>query len=244
MCGIAGILNLTEGPPPSQDQVQRMLAQIRHRGPDEFGLYLDDRVAMGNARLSIIDLSGGQQPITNEDKTLWIVFNGEIFNYLELRPELEKCGHRFTTNSDTEVLLHAYEEYGAACLERLNGQFAFAIWNTKDRSLFLARDRLGVRPLFYTIQNGRLIFGSEIKAVLADDRVPVAIDPLVLKQVFTFWAPLAPRSIFRGIDQLPPGHYMEVRGTETIIRSYWEPTFPPADDAGSAKKTEGEFIEE
>jgi len=244
MCGIAGILNLTEGSPPTQEQVQNMLAQIRHRGPDEFGVYLDDRVGLGNARLSIIDLSGGQQPVTNEDKTLWIVFNGEIFNYVELRPELEARGHRFTTNSDTEVLLHAYEEFGPACLERLNGQFAFAIWNTKDRSLFLARDRLGVRPLFYTIQNGRLLFGSEIKAILADSRVPIAIDPLVLDQVFTFWSPLAPRSIFRGIDQLPPGHSMRVCGGETIVRSYWEPTFPTYGDNTPPSKTENEYLEE
>jgi asparagine synthase (glutamine-hydrolysing) len=221
-----------------------MLAQIRHRGPDEFGLYLDDHIGLGNARLSIIDLSGGQQPVTNEDKTLWIVFNGEIFNYVELRPELEARGHRFTTNSDTEVLLHAYEEFGPGCLERLNGQFAFAIWNTKDRSLFLARDRLGVRPLFYTIQNGRLLFGSEIKAILADSRVPVAIDPLVLDQVFTFWSPLAPRSIFRGIDQLPPGHSMRVCGGETIIRSYWGPSFPASDDTTPTAKTEDEYLEE
>ncbi len=244
MCGIAGILNLTEGPPPSRDLVERMLAQIRHRGPDEFGLYLDDQIGIGNARLSIIDLSGGQQPITNEDATLWIVFNGEIFNYVELRPELEARGHRFATHSDTEVLLHAYEEYGPACLEKLNGQFAFAIWNTKDRSLFLARDRLGVRPLFYTHQNNRLIFGSEIKALLADRSLSAVIDPVVLDQVFTFWSPLAPRSIFRGIDQLPPGHYMQVRDGQLTIHSYWEPSFPEHGKFGTARKTENEYLEE
>jgi asparagine synthase (glutamine-hydrolysing) len=243
MCGIAGILNLSEASPPSQDLLQGMLAQIRHRGPDEFGLYLDDRVALGNARLSIIDLSGGQQPVANEDQTLWIVFNGEIFNYVELRPELEARGHRFSTNSDTEVLLHAYEEYGPACLARLNGQFAFAVWNTKDRSLFIARDRLGVRPLFYTQHAGRLLFGSEIKAIFADRSVPTEIDPAVLDQVFTFWSPLAPRSIFRGIEQLPPGHYLEARNGTISIHNYWKPAFPDA-HAAYSERTEPEYLEE
>jgi asparagine synthase (glutamine-hydrolysing) len=157
MCGIAGKLNLAynSAPIPEKD-LRQMLAMIRHRGPDQFGIYLDGPVGLGNARLSIIDLSTGQQPIPNEDGTMWIVFNGEIFNYVELRPQLEARGHKFTTHSDTEVLLHAYEEWGPQCLERLNGQFVFAIWDTKDQSLFLARDRLGVRPLFYTKSGGHL----------------------------------------------------------------------------------------
>ena len=167
MCGIAGIVNIDSREPVAEADLRQMLALIRHRGPDEFGIYLDGPVGLGSARLSIIDLSSGQQPIPNGDGSLWIVFNGEIFNYLELRPELAARGHRFRTTSDTEVLLHAYEEFGPGCLDRLNGQFAFAVWNRRDQSLFLARDRLGVRPLFYTQQGGRLVFGSEIKAVLA-----------------------------------------------------------------------------
>src|SRR5512136_195230 len=166
MCGIVGTLNLTEAAPIQEATLRQMLAMLRHRGPDQFGIYLDSHVGLGNARLSIIDLSSGQQPITNEDKTLWIVFNGEIFNYVELRPELQARGHRFATNSDTEVILHLFEEHGPKCLERLNGQFAFAIWNTRDKSLFLARDRLGVRPVFYAHQEGRLLVASEIKAIL------------------------------------------------------------------------------
>lgn len=245
MCGIAGILNLSDRPsPPTEELVSSMLAQIRHRGPDEFGIYLDKLIGIGNARLSIIDLGGGQQPISNEDGTLWIVFNGEIFNYVELRPELEARGHRFATNSDTEVLLHAFEEYGPKCLERLNGQFAFAVWNTRERSLFLARDRLGVRPLFYTESGGRLVFGSEIKALLADKSVAVEIDPVVLDQVFTFWSPLAPRSIFKGINQLPPGHFMQVRGGELSIRSYWEPQFPSADEPVKTANNESALLEQ
>ena len=138
MCGIVGILNLADGAPVQEQVLRQMLAMIRHRGPDQFGIYLEDQVGLGNARLSIIDLKHGQQPIPNEDETLWIVFNGEIFNYPELRPELEQRGHRFATNCDTETILHVYEEFGPDCLQRLNGQFAIAIWDTRDRSLFLA----------------------------------------------------------------------------------------------------------
>ena len=154
MCAIAGILNLAEAPSPSEAALRQMLAMVRHRGPDQFGVYLSDEVALGNARLSIVDLSGGQQPITNEDESLWIVFNGEIFNHVELRTDLEAKGHQFATHSDTEVILHLYEEYGADCLHRLNGDFAIAIWNENDHSLLLARDRVGVRPLFYTQAGG------------------------------------------------------------------------------------------
>src|SRR5512133_1713745 len=167
MCGIVGVLSLENADPVPESMIRQMLGMIRHRGPDEFGIYLGGAAALGNARLSIIDLSGGQQPIANEDESLWIVFNGEIFNYLELRPKLEARGHQFATSSDTEVLLHMYEEYGPACLDHLNGQFAFAVWNTREQSLFLARDRLGVRPLFYTIKQGKLVFASEIKSILS-----------------------------------------------------------------------------
>jgi asparagine synthase (glutamine-hydrolysing) len=228
MCGIAGIFNLQSKESVAETDLRQMLAMIRHRGPDEFGIYLDGPVGLGNARLSVIDLSGGQQPIPNEDGTLWIVFNGEIFNYVELRPELEDRGHRFTTTSDTEVLLHAYEEWGPQCLGRLNGQFAFAVWNAREQTLFLARDRLGVRPLFYTINDGDLIFGSEIKAILSDRRVRAEIDPTVLDQVFTFWGPLTPRTIFRDIFELPPGHYLEAGEGKTSIKSYWQINFASA----------------
>ena len=207
MCGIAGILNLENREPVVEREIRQMLAMIRHRGPDEFGIYLDGhQVGLGNARLSIIDLSTGQQPICNEDSTLWIVFNGEIFNYVELRPELEAKGHIFSTTSDTEVLLHSYEEWGEKCTERLNGQFAFAIWNTREKSVFMARDRIGVRPLFYTVSNGALIFGSEIKAILATGRVKAQVDPQRLEQIFTYWCPLSPGTVFSGIYEVPPGH--------------------------------------
>jgi len=219
-----------------------MLGSIRHRGPDQFGIYLDDHVGLGNARLSIIDLGGGQQPIRNEDGSLWIVFNGEIFNYVELRPELEARGHRFTTNSDTEVLLHLFEEYGPQCLSRLNGQFAFAVWNSREQSLFVARDRLGVRPVFYTQQLGRVILGSEIKSILATGLVSAEIDPAVLAEVFTYWSPLSPRTIFKGILELPPGHYLQVTAGCLTIKPYWQPEFP--EDAKEAAARDSRLVTE
>jgi asparagine synthase (glutamine-hydrolysing) len=206
-----------------------MLAMIRHRGPDQFGIYLDDRVGMGSARLSIIDLSGGQQPIANEDGTLWIVFNGEIFNYVEIRPDLESRGHRFSTQSDTEVLLHLYEDYGPECLKYLNGQFAIAIWDTRTQTLFLARDRLGIRPLFYTLVGGVLIFGSEIKAILAHPFARAEIDPIALDQVFTFWSTLSPLTIFKGILQIPAGHYLMAKNDQVQVLRYWDIHFPESD---------------
>jgi asparagine synthase (glutamine-hydrolysing) len=226
MCGIVGTLNLTRQQPVEEANLRQMLAMIRHRGPDEFGIYLDANVGLGNARLSIIDLASGQQPITNEDETLWIVYNGEIFNYIELRPELEARGHRFATNTDTEVILHLYEDYGPACLDHLNGQFAIAIWDSRCRRLFLARDRIGIRPLHYAQRGGVLLFASEIKALLADPRLSAEIDPISLDQVFTFWSPLSPRTILRDVFEVPPGHYLIAQDGYIEIHRYWGVQFP------------------
>lgn len=232
MCGIVGLLNLTQNPLIEPDQINSMLGMIRHRGPDEFGSYLfqdaQDGVALGSARLSIIDLGGGQQPISNEDGSLWIVFNGEIFNYVELRPLLEAAGHQFRTDSDTEVILHAYEEYGPDCVHQFNGQFVFAIWDEQKRQLFIGRDRVGIRPLYYTICQGVLLFASEMKALLADERVTAVIDPVTLDQIFTFWSPIAPRTIFKEILTLPPGHSLTAGHGRIDIAPYWQPTFPAA----------------
>jgi asparagine synthase (glutamine-hydrolysing) len=226
MCGIAGTLNLTPQQPVEERHLRQMLAMLRHRGPDEFGIYLDDQVGLGSARLSIIDLSTGRQPIGNEDGNLWIVFNGEIFNYIELRPELETRGHRFTTQSDTEVILHLYEEYGPSCLQYLNGQFAFAIWNRREQSLFLARDRVGILPLFYTVRSNKLIFGSEIKALLAHPDVDAVLDPAALDQIFTYWSTLSPRTAFKDIVDVPPGHYLMARKDAITKTAYWQLEFP------------------
>jgi asparagine synthase (glutamine-hydrolysing) len=159
VCGICGVLNLTASNRTEKTVIQQMLEMVRHRGPDGIGIYSDENISLGNARLSIIDLDTGDQPISNEDETVWIVLNGEIFNYIELRQDLERRGHLFKTKSDTETLLHAYEEFGVNCLERLNGQFSFAIWDNVNHSLFLARDRLGITPLFYYIQEKKKILG-------------------------------------------------------------------------------------
>ena len=226
MCGITGILEWSQDKRPNIHVLRQMLKILQHRGPDEFGIYLDKYAGLGSARLSIIDLSTGQQPIANEDQTLWIVFNGEIYNYVELRAELEPKGHRFSTHSDTEVILHLYEDLGPGCLEQLNGQFAIAIWDARKRELFLARDRLGIRPLFYTQTPNAFLFGSEIKALLLDPRIEPHIDLHALAQTFTFWAPLAPRTIFAGIHELPPGHYMQVSKDNRRLSRYWQLGFP------------------
>jgi asparagine synthase (glutamine-hydrolysing) len=241
MCGIVGVLNLHEPQPIPEMVLRQMLGMIRHRGPDEFGVYRDDWANLGNARLSIVDLGGGQQPIGNEDGTVWIVFNGEIFNHVELRPDLEARGHRFKTHCDTEVVLHLYEEYGPDCLNYLNGQFAIAIWDTKTRSLLLARDRLGVRPLFYTVQNGQLIFGSEIKTLLAHPHVPAAINPAALAQVFTFWSVPAPGTIFQAISSLPPAHFLLVQDGNLRLQPYWEMDFEVESDS---TRTPEDYLEE
>ena len=225
MCGIIGVYNQFEKNPVDRQILLQMLAMIRHRGPDGFGIYRDEQVSLGSARLSIIDLVGGDQPISNEDGSLWIVFNGEIFNYVELRPALEARGHHFSTHSDTEVIVHLYEDYGPDCLKHLNGQFAMAIWDANRGQLFLARDRLGIRPLFYTLHQGQLIFGSEIKTLLAYPGVQAELDPEALEQIFTYWSALAPRSAFKNILEVPPGHFLLAQGNGYSTHAYWSLDF-------------------
>lgn len=241
MCGIAGVLNLREPQPVELETLAHMLATIQHRGPDGTGIYRDAWAGLGNVRLSIIDISGGDQPIGNEDGTLWIVFNGEIFNYVELRPELEARGHHFTTHCDTEVILHLYEEYGPECLQYLNGQFVMAIWDERNRTLFLARDRAGIRPLFYTLHGNRLVFGSEIKSILAYPGLQAEIDRQALREVFTYWSPLSPHSIFKGISELPPAHYMLVKEGEPKIERYWSLDFSTPTGGRSAADYQDEL---
>ena len=233
MCGICGVVNVEPGPPTDEALLRRMVGALRHRGPDENGGYRDAGVALGQARLSIIDLSGGAQPMANEDDSIWIVFNGEIFNYVELGQQLRAAGHRFKTRSDTEVILHAYEQWGSDCVERFNGQFAVAIWDRPRRRLVLARDRVGIRPLYYTRVGHRLLFASEIKSLLQDPEVPRAVDLEGLSQVFTFWAPVAPRTVLQGIHQLRPGAVMEIERGQIRERVYWRPSFLSADRAHS-----------
>jgi asparagine synthase (glutamine-hydrolysing) len=221
MCGIVGIIDF-RGPRPSPDVVRRMMVQAHHRGPDSDGLYIDDDVALGHTRLSIIDLEGGQQPMHNEDRSLWVTFNGEIFNYVELRELLTQKGHRFATRSDTEVILHCYEEYGERCVDHFNGQWAFAVWDSRKKRAFLSRDRLGIRPLYYTTVQGKFLFSSEIKSLLSHPEVSGSIDPEGLSQLFTFWSTLPPRTVFRGISELAPGHNVVVTESEVRNTEYWD----------------------
>jgi asparagine synthase (glutamine-hydrolysing) len=226
MCGIAGLVSLRDGAAPEAAALARMLGAMHHRGPDEFGTYRDPRAGLAHARLSIIDLASGQQPMANEDERLWIVFNGEIFNYVELRAELIAAGHRFRTKSDTEVILHAWEQWGEDALDRMNGQWAFALWDRAERRLVLARDRVGVRPLYYAERDGQVIFGSEVKAIFAGaPDLPRAFDPIGLDQALTFWTPIAPRTVFAGIRELPPGWVRIYDGGGVRERAYWTPRY-------------------
>ena len=222
MCGIAGMCHINGPDGVCLETLKNMIGVVRHRGPDETGVYLDDHVGLAHARLSIIDLSSGVQPIHNEDKSLWIVYNGEVFNYVELRQTLQQKGHRFYTTSDTEVLLHLYEEEGPDCLARMNGQFALAIWDARRKELFLARDRVGIRPLYYTLLDETLIFASEIKSIFMDERVPRRIDPVAMDQVFTFWTTLTPRTVFENVYELPPGHYLTISSGKVRFKKYWD----------------------
>ena len=227
MCGIAGICHLNGPNHVSLDSIESMTGFLCHRGPDEAGIYLDDQVGLGHARLSIIDLSKGTQPIHNEDGSLWIIYNGEVFNYPELKEDLLQKGHHFYTTSDTEVLLHLYEEQGPDCLAQLNGQFAVAIWDAKRKELFLARDRVGIRPLYYTILNNTLIFASEIKSIFANKSVSRRIDPIGMDQIFTFWTTLTPKTVFKDIYELPPGHYLKTSNGNVTFKRYWDiPLYP------------------
>lgn len=243
MCGISGIYN-PGTPLVSPDAVRNMLKQIQYRGPDESGIYIGEGVGLGSVRLSIIDLAQGQQPMSDKAEELWIVFNGEIFNYIELRDELIGLGYRFRTGSDTEVLLLLFKHYREKCLEKLNGQFAFAIWDTRKKELFLGRDRVGIRPLFYYREGDTFVFGSEIKCLMESGHVKAEPDPESLNQVFTFWTIPSPGTMFKGVKELPPGHYMVMREHETEIKPYWELRYqgdPGADGTRSLSDSMEEF---
>jgi asparagine synthase (glutamine-hydrolysing) len=234
MCGIFGIV--------SQDRyafdLEGFTDTIAHRGPDECGYFKDEHIGMGHRRLSIIDLSGGQQPIFNEDRSQCIIFNGEIYNYKEIKAELLQHGHRFTTNSDTETILHAYEQWGEKCVEKLRGMFAFAIWDATCKKLFLARDRLGIKPLFYAVYDNRLYFASEMKAILADPPFPRKIDEEAMVSYFMLSYIPSPLTIYQQIRKLPAGYTLSWQKGEIRLNQYWDVHFEP--DCG---KSESYFIE-
>lgn len=222
MCGIAGIVSARDAAPVEAPQIRAMCNTLIHRGPDEEGLRVDGHVGLGMRRLSIIDLAGGHQPIHNEDHSVWVVFNGEIYNFLDLRPELERRGHCFYTGTDTEVIVHLYEELGPESVQKLRGMFAFALYDGRRRSLLLARDRLGKKPLHYAFSQGRLLFASEIKAILAVAPELKETNPEALLQYFYFGYIPDPQTAFLRIHKLPPGHLLEFSGGQAQVRQYWD----------------------
>jgi asparagine synthase (glutamine-hydrolysing) len=231
MCGIVGYA----GAPGDEDLVRRMADRIVHRGPDGQGYFTDDRVALGARRLSIIDLQGSNQPIFNEDRTVVTVFNGEIYNYRELRAHLEQKGHRLRTAGDTETLVHLYEEYGESAAHLLRGMFGYAIWDAPRRRLVLVRDRVGIKPLYYTQHGGRLVFGSEIKSILAVPGIPREIDPEALDAYLTLQYVPGPRTMLKGISKLPAGHWLIWQDGEVRVEQYWDVVFDDDPPPVSAK---------
>lgn len=221
MCGISGFYNCNLSPDNKADTLRRMLTRIKHRGPDESGIYVSNNIGLGSVRLSIIDLATGTMPLPNANNSLWIVFNGEIFNHIELREELLAKNHTFKTQSDTEVIVHLYEEYGPEFLNKLNGQFAIAIWDKTKQELFLARDRVGIRPLFYTTIGNTFVFASEIKSFLEFPEFHPKISEKTLSEYFTFWTSLSADTIFEGVSELPPGSYMTINARSKSIKTYW-----------------------
>ncbi len=238
MCGIAGLLSLGDKP-VFEDEIQSMCDAMVHRGPDDSGYYVRDGIALGMRRLSIIDLSTGHQPVHNEDRSVWVVFNGEIYNFKSLRADLERHGHTFYTGTDTEVIVHLYEQFGERCVEKMRGMFAFAIWDERRKTLLLARDRLGIKPVFYTVNNGRLAFGSELKALLQLPEVERRLNWASVSHLFSAMCTPSSESIVEGVHKLKPGHILTASAKNGIrVREYWDVVFDP--DYG---KSEQYFVE-
>jgi len=222
MCGICGVVDYAGLEPDIAARLQAMVATLRHRGPDQSGTWADERAGLGHARLSIIDLSDGRQPLGNEDGAVWISYNGEVYNFPELRRDLLARGHRFRTRTDTEVIVHLYEDEGIECVHKLRGMFAFGLWDARRQCLYLVRDRLGIKPLYYTVRQGRLLFGSEIKAILSDQRVPRRVRLDALCDYLTYLYVPAPKTIFDGIYKLEPGHWLRFDANGLRTQQYWD----------------------
>jgi len=242
MCGICGKLVFDHQATISPTLVKAMADSIRHRGPDDEGYYVSGPVGLGFRRLSIIDLQSGHQPLSNEDGSIWIVFNGEIYNYQALRVFLLDKGHVFKTRTDTEVIVHLYEEMGPACLEKLRGMFSFAIWDGRNKTLFLARDRVGIKPLYYRLTDKSLAFASEIKAILADPTVDRQIDADLIDRFLTFMYMPGEETLFKGIRKLPPGHYLLVKDGVSVVRQYWDLEFAESTRHESSRQTEVDLL--
>jgi asparagine synthase (glutamine-hydrolysing) len=238
MCGIAGIVR-SDGRPIAEEEIRDMCRVMVHRGPDDEGVHLEEGIGLGMRRLSIIDLQGGHQPVSNEDRSIWVVFNGEIYNYRELRKELEGRGHRFRSSSDTETIVHLYEELATRSVERLRGMFAFALWDSRHRQLLLARDRLGIKPLYYAEREGELVFASELKSILQLPHIDRSLNWEAVRHLFTFLATPSTHSIVDGVRKLEPGHFAILRdGRRLRTERYWDVEFTPDE-----KATEGELVQ-
>ena len=240
MCGIVGKVNFDPEQPVGAHQIRRMTVSLRHRGPDDAGVWTDGRIGLGHRRLSIIDLSpNGRNPMSNEDGTIWIVFNGEVYNFHELRPSLEAAGHRFKSRTDTEVILHLYEELGPMCVKELRGMFAFAIWDSRPQRLLLARDRLGVKPLHYSVTRSGLLFASEIKALFATGEIDAEPDPVSLHQFLLWQCIPSPRTGFCAVSKLPPASILTWQpGSDVSIQKYWELDYSHPIEAGTTELSE------
>jgi asparagine synthase (glutamine-hydrolysing) len=234
MCGIAGKVGFARETAVSSALVRRMMDAIRHRGPDDDGIYVEPQAVLGHRRLSIIDLNSGRQPISNEDGTLWIVYNGEIYNFPELRNQLLAKGHLFKTHTDTEVIVHLYEEFGDGCVKHLRGMFAFALWDARKKRLLLARDRVGIKPLYFAETSDSLLFASEIKALLVDSELRREVDPQAIDTFLTFNYVPGGDTLLRGVRKLEPGHYLVLERGQIKIERYWDLRFP-------AEKRQGSF---
>jgi asparagine synthase (glutamine-hydrolysing) len=243
MCGICGKLNFERSDSVNPALVRAMLDTIRHRGPDDEGVYTAAEVGLGHRRLSIIDLATGHQPLSNEDGAVWIVFNGEIYNYQDLRSFLLSKGHKFKTQTDTEVIVHLYEELGPGCLKELRGMFAFAIWDGNRKTLFLARDRVGIKPLYYSLTAKSLVFASEIKAILADPAVGRTVDPAVIDRFLTFLYLPGEETLLKGIQKLEPGCYLMVKDGRAEVRQYWDLSFRKPDERLSQQEAERRLVD-
>jgi asparagine synthase (glutamine-hydrolysing) len=243
MCGICGKVGLQKDAPVDSLLVKRMMKELTHRGPDDDGIYVSEQAVLGMRRLSIIDLNTGKQPISNEDQTVWVVFNGEIYNYRELRAELLQRGHRLATQSDTEVIVHLYEDYGDDCVTKLRGMFAISLWDTKKNRLLLARDRVGIKPLYYTVTKDALLFASEIKSLLLDPSVPREVDPQAIDRFLTFFYLPGEETLLRGIQKLAPGHVLALENGEVRIRQYWDLQFSSGPTNGNLRNATDELVE-
>jgi len=238
MCGICGFYGLED-----KQLLQKMCYVLKHRGPDDHGIYLDKNIGLGHQRLSVIDLNTGRQPIHNEDQSIWITYNGEIYNFLELRAELEEKGHKFYTNTDTEVIVHSYEEYGEDCVKRFNGMFAIAIWDSRNKQIFLARDRMGKKPLYYALINGKFLFASEMKAILQYEGLKKEVDPEAMSNYLSFLYIQPPRTILKNINKIPAAHTLTFRNGTISTREYWDVRFTEKKgNQNSIKKEMGNLL--